>query len=154
MALPQRGQEFLEHMTLAGIGTRPLVLIAHSLGGLVVKYALFQSMKAPEPDKKRLAGSNPGICFLATPHQGADIAKVIVFLGGVLPVLRISESVRELRANSPYLIELEQRLPAIRRGTAPERKGLLRDAADAATPGCSASYPAYWWSPKARLIRG
>ena len=43
---------------------------------------------------------------LAIPHQGADIARVITFFGGVVPLLRVSESVRELRGHSPYLMEL------------------------------------------------
>jgi pimeloyl-ACP methyl ester carboxylesterase len=106
MALPQRAQECLERLTLAGIGSRPLVFIAHSLGGLVVKYVLSRSLKAPEPAKQRLATNTRGICFLATPHQGADIARVISFFGGVLPLLRATETVRELRGHSPYLIEL------------------------------------------------
>jgi pimeloyl-ACP methyl ester carboxylesterase len=106
MALPQRAQECLERLTLEGIGNRPLVFIAHSLGGLVIKYVLFQSLKSPEIAKRKIASSTRGICFLATPHQGADVANVISFFGGVLPLLRISESVRELRGHSPYLIEM------------------------------------------------
>jgi len=45
MELPQRAQDCLERLTLDWIGARPLVFIAHSLGGLVVKYALFRSLK-------------------------------------------------------------------------------------------------------------
>jgi hypothetical protein len=82
------------------------VFIAHSLGGLLVKYVLFRSLKAPEPDKRRIAPATRGICFLATPHQRADIAHVITFFGGLWPLLRVSESVRELRGDNPYLIEM------------------------------------------------
>ncbi|KAL9124352.1 MAG: hypothetical protein Q9217_006313, partial [Psora testacea] len=60
---------------------RPLIFFAHSLGGLVVKSALFRSYLeyvAEAPSKDRCAAierSTIAVIFAGTPHRGADKAK-------------------------------------------------------------------------------
>lgn len=55
---------------------RPIIFLAHSLGGLVVKRALIASQASNDPKVKRLRQiytSTFGILFLGTPHKGASI---------------------------------------------------------------------------------
>ncbi|KAJ8121632.1 hypothetical protein ONZ43_g1964 [Nemania bipapillata] len=50
----------------SGLGPEPLVIVSHSLGGLVVKAALIEATHNP------LLVNTKGIIFLGTPHQGLD----------------------------------------------------------------------------------
>ncbi|KAK0512960.1 hypothetical protein JMJ35_004977 [Cladonia borealis] len=76
--------------------SRPLFFVAHSLGGIVVKDALNQSLNAPT-HQKAIARATAGVCFLGTPHRGTSIAA----LGET--VLRISK----LWGKSPNLCVLQ-----------------------------------------------
>jgi hypothetical protein len=53
---------------------RPLLLIAHSLGGIVVKEMLRQShgYSSHQPHLRTVSNSTLGIIFFGTPHGGAD----------------------------------------------------------------------------------
>lgn len=53
---------------------RPLILVTHSLGGLVVKQAILKSRGRPEPHLRKLYESVRGVCFLGTPHHGSWMA--------------------------------------------------------------------------------
>jgi hypothetical protein len=51
---------------------RPIIFVAHSLGGLIVKSSLIQSNLAltdPDDDTKAIKLSTTGILFFGTPHQ-------------------------------------------------------------------------------------
>ncbi|KAI4124449.1 MAG: hypothetical protein LQ347_005731 [Umbilicaria vellea] len=57
---------------------RPIIFIAHSLGGLVVKRALIYSSEIRGPKTEHLRSifvSTFGILFLGTPHKGSDMAQ-------------------------------------------------------------------------------
>ena len=57
---------------------RPIIFVAHSLGGLVVKRALIYSSEIRGNYTEHLRSifvSTYGILFLGTPHKGSDIAK-------------------------------------------------------------------------------
>jgi pimeloyl-ACP methyl ester carboxylesterase len=57
------------------IGSKPIIFVAHSMGGLVVKKAYVLG----KHDKiyAELVASVHGIIFLATPHRGAQYAKML-----------------------------------------------------------------------------
>lgn len=55
---------------------RPIIFVAHSLGGLVVKDALLSSRTSPEPHLRRILDCAQAILFLGTPHYGADLAGI------------------------------------------------------------------------------
>ncbi|KAI1260078.1 Alpha/Beta hydrolase protein [Xylariaceae sp. FL1019] len=55
---------------------RPIIFIAHSLGGLVVKDALLTSRISPEAHLQQIVESTCGILFLGTPHLGSSLAAV------------------------------------------------------------------------------
>ncbi|KAL9619034.1 MAG: hypothetical protein Q9160_006289 [Pyrenula sp. 1 TL-2023] len=52
----------------------PIVFVAHSLGGLVVKEALNQSASTIDSSRKKVLPRTCGIIFLGTPHKGSKAA--------------------------------------------------------------------------------
>ncbi len=78
MALPQRASGLIERMLDNGIGSRGLVFVCHSLGGLVVKQVLRHCSEEREEGWGAIAHSTRGVAFLATPHTGAPLANIAV----------------------------------------------------------------------------
>jgi len=103
MPLPERADNLLDRFNLAGFGSRPLIFICHSLGGLVVKQCLNHAVTMNNPDWKPIAESTKGIMFLATPHTGATMANFIKHLGWLL---RNTVAVDDLERHHPRLREL------------------------------------------------
>lgn len=59
--------------------SRPMIFVAHSLGGIVCKETLLLSRNNPEPHLKSIFNCTKGIVFMGTPHTGswmADWAKI------------------------------------------------------------------------------
>ncbi|PWY64836.1 alpha/beta-hydrolase [Aspergillus eucalypticola CBS 122712] len=54
--------------------SRPLIFVAHSLGGLVCKKAILLSRNDPERHLRGIFNSTRGIIFMGTPHKGAWMA--------------------------------------------------------------------------------
>ena len=91
--------------------SRPLVFVAHSLGGIIVKEALRRSHLAPQIHFRKVCESTVGIIFFGTPHGGADprnflcsVAEKLFKVVGVQvneqvvnTLLPSSERLRELR---------------------------------------------------------
>ncbi|MCJ1476720.1 hypothetical protein MMC13_005388 [Lambiella insularis] len=84
---------------------RPIIFVAHSLGGIVVKYALNLS-RNENGHTKAIYPATFGICFLGTPHRGSNVAE----LGEIL--MRMSrlwfntpnlEIIKELKLDSGTL---------------------------------------------------
>ena len=67
---------------------RPLIFIAHSLGGLVLKQALIQMASEDRVDR-RIFQSTYGILFFGVPNQGMDISSLLAMVGSQpnLPLL-------------------------------------------------------------------
>ena len=69
---------------------RPIIFMAHSLGGILVKDTIqeaFQCESAHQKQKKDVGESCSAIFFFGTPHQGADIAAWGDLVRGVIRVL-------------------------------------------------------------------
>lgn len=65
--------------------SRPLIFVAHSLGGLVCKEAILQSRNNPEPHLRAIFDCTNGIAFMGNPHKGswmANWAKIPVSVFG------------------------------------------------------------------------
>ncbi|KAL3433710.1 hypothetical protein BDV09DRAFT_205138 [Aspergillus tetrazonus] len=54
--------------------TRPILFIAHSLGGLVVQQALTAARESRADHLHDIETHTIGICFLGTPHRGTNLA--------------------------------------------------------------------------------
>lgn len=89
----------------------PLIFVAHSLGGLVVKDALNQSTETGNKRLKEIVSATLGICFLGTPHRGSQSAS----LGRKL--FRITEVIAAQRANTQLLQTLEKNSDTLERIT-------------------------------------
>ena len=81
MDLFERAGNVLERFADYGIGERPIVFVAHSLGGILVKMVLRKSCDSDDQVWQRVAESTKLVFFLATPHQGSELAN----LGKAIP---------------------------------------------------------------------
>jgi hypothetical protein len=105
MALPRQATEVLERLAsepaLAG---SPLVLVGHSLGGLVIKTAVKQGFGRDVERHKQLVQSIKGIAFVGTPHFGSKLASVASWF----KLVRANPQVSDLALDNAYLEELNQ----------------------------------------------
>src|SRR5262249_54088720 len=77
LSLKQRA-EYLCRGLLDGkdrLGDRPIVFIAHSLGGLMVK-AMLEREWVTRGDESRILRQTRAVTFLGTPHSGSALADV------------------------------------------------------------------------------
>jgi triacylglycerol esterase/lipase EstA (alpha/beta hydrolase family) len=63
-----------------GIESRPILLLGHSMGGLLIKQALINAHNNPK--YTLIKDATIGLAFFATPHHGGDWR--LVSLGGVV----------------------------------------------------------------------
>jgi hypothetical protein len=103
MPLVDRATNTLAILDTDNIGDRPLIFIAHSLGGLLVKQMLRHANDFGDPRWKAIVAQTQGIVFLSTPHSGSNLANWINYMGGVL---RTTISVDELESHHSRLREL------------------------------------------------
>ncbi|HJV03457.1 MAG TPA: alpha/beta fold hydrolase [Burkholderiaceae bacterium] len=101
MPLPHQGSSMLDMLDseprLAG---RPLILVGHSMGGLVIKTAIVHARTMGGSRFLPLADRVRGVVFIATPHQGSDLAN----LAAALAVLtRANDQVSDLKAHNAHL---------------------------------------------------
>jgi triacylglycerol esterase/lipase EstA (alpha/beta hydrolase family) len=66
MSLIEHADQILEILLTNGFGRRPILFVAHSLGGLLVKSLLRSSCDAPDENAKQIALATRGIVFIAT----------------------------------------------------------------------------------------
>jgi predicted alpha/beta hydrolase family esterase len=102
MPLFDQASNLLDWLEICDIGQRPLIFVAHSLGGLLVKKML---NTAQTFSKQAVSEQTKGIVFLATPHTGSHLAKLIDNIG---ILARTTVSVDELKAHAPQLRELNE----------------------------------------------
>ena len=102
MALPDRAKQVLDYLIALGFGRLPLLFIAHSLGGLLVKQIIRASADLALQRYQKISEMTRGVVFLATPHAGSDLSN---FANG-LRIFRPTVEVKDLEAHSPYLQDL------------------------------------------------
>ncbi len=93
-----------ERLSAAGIGSRPVVFICHSMGGIIVKEIIGQgSQKDASPALRKISKASVGAVFYSVPHAGSKLAD----LGWTLRYLGASPSraVAHLKTD-PHLHEM------------------------------------------------
>ncbi|KAL7936536.1 hypothetical protein V8C35DRAFT_295770 [Trichoderma chlorosporum] len=89
----------------AGPTTRPILLIGHSLGGLIIKQALISLSRSTIPDDQKLTRAVYGVIFFGTPHDGMDISSLIPMVGDG-PNRFLIESISHINSQ---IISMQQR---------------------------------------------
>jgi tetratricopeptide (TPR) repeat protein len=102
MPLPARALQVLDRLIQAGIGQRPLILVCHSLGGLLAKQLLMTADdETIDPRMQAFAANTRAVLFLATPHIGAELASM---LHAFRLVFGSTVSIEDLRAHDAHLL--------------------------------------------------
>ncbi|VUC32074.1 unnamed protein product [Clonostachys rosea] len=82
------GRDLLFSLSRERLVGRPLVFVAHSLGGIVVKEALARSSISPDVTLKDVAKSTAAVMFLGTPHRGSpDLAALGEYVRSIASTL-------------------------------------------------------------------
>ncbi|GLC40763.1 hypothetical protein PLESTB_000025100 [Pleodorina starrii] len=113
LSLEDNVSRVMGQLAAAGVGTgqRPVVFVAHSMGGLLVKEMLARSMdQAAEGGgpNAALAASTRGIVFFGTPHFGNALAAMgwkLRYVPGALPAPSLARL-----TPGPHLLSLNDRL--------------------------------------------
>ena len=82
MDIFERAGNVLEHLTVHGLGNRPIVFVTHSLGGLLAKTLIRKSKDSEDDDYKKISDVTRLVIFLATPHLGAALGRVLAVVPG------------------------------------------------------------------------
>ena len=89
------------------IGTAPIIFVAHSMGGLVVKKAFILGQH--DVHYKETVRSTSAILFLSTPHRGTNFADLLnMILSACLFGPSPKDYISELKANSPTIQEINE----------------------------------------------
>ncbi|MEH1951992.1 MAG: AAA-like domain-containing protein [Nostoc sp.] len=102
MPLFDRASNLQEYLEVYDIGKYPIIFIAHSMGGLLIKEML---RNAQTFQKKAVIQQTKGIVFLSTPHTGSHLANLVDKIG---ILARTTVSVNELKVHIPQLRQLNE----------------------------------------------
>lgn len=105
MPLQDRAINLLAQLQSSNIGDRPLIFIAHSMGGLLIKEMLLHAA-GRHNNFTKIAHATKGVVFLSTPHAGSGLTKAVEALK---LLYRGTPAVEDLRQNSAYLRQLDTR---------------------------------------------
>lgn len=116
-ALPivDRATSLLAALENRGIGQRPVCFVVHSMGGLILKEMLLDSAEGGiNPD---LARATRGVIFLATPHDGAQLAVV-------------ADRFRKVYRGTPAIVDLKRDNAHLRRASNRYRQWAAQSGAE------------------------
>ncbi|KAF7529454.1 hypothetical protein G7054_g9838 [Neopestalotiopsis clavispora] len=87
--------------SVENIGSRPIMFVAHSMGGLIVKRAYTQG--GNDPQYRTIVKAINAIIFLSTPHRGSNFAEVLQRILQVSLVSAPKEHINDLLKKSHAL---------------------------------------------------
>lgn len=94
---------------LCNVSTRPLILVCHSLGGLVCKKTVLLSQNNPEPHLRGVFDRIVGVAFMGTPHKGSWMANWARIPASAVGLFKSSnKSLLETLETDNQLIEMIQ----------------------------------------------
>ncbi|KAJ3918020.1 Alpha/Beta hydrolase protein, partial [Lentinula edodes] len=80
---------------------RPLIIIAHSMGGLIIKQALIIAHNRADKRYNSIINSVSGIVFLGTPHQGGNGVDTARFVANFVRAFNIDVRVDLIKSLDP-----------------------------------------------------
>jgi hypothetical protein len=90
----------------SGSSARPIIFVAHSLGGIVCKEAILSSRNNPDPHLCDIFEHTIGVVFMGTPHGGSWMADWIKIPASGLGVLKsTSTSLLQVLGTDDQLLE-------------------------------------------------
>ncbi|KIX93516.1 uncharacterized protein Z520_10694 [Fonsecaea multimorphosa CBS 102226] len=114
MNISQHAQNLLQRIrtTRSHCQGRPIIFVAHSLGGILVEDAIIESRKyEDQPAVMDISRSSVAIFFFGTPHHGSDAAKYGEYLGKILETCGVGvnkQILRGLQRNGEKLSSVER----------------------------------------------
>ncbi|XP_013088301.2 protein SERAC1-like isoform X1 [Biomphalaria glabrata] len=96
-----RSREIIKKLQKAGVGSRPIIWVGHSMGGLLIKKII--TIGETEDEFKKLAAQTKGLLFYSVPHHGSSVVDAIMY---AKYLLFPSVEVQELHSSSPKLAAL------------------------------------------------
>lgn len=96
------------HACFPGVPPRPLIFLAHSLGGIVLKDAIMEMARVPDIGNEMMKKIHGAIMF-GVPHLGMDQSHLAV----VVKDQPNETLVQDLSPNSPYLKKLNDSFSGI-----------------------------------------
>jgi len=109
MFIGQRAGSLATQMKNNGLGSRPIIFVTHSMGGLIVKALVCDR---PSGEFEELIGNIRGIVFCGTPHSGSAFASAANVLGNFLKVPKIQKHVKEMCRDEVPLNQMHDRFRA------------------------------------------
>ena len=104
MPLPDQGSTILDLLeSEPRLKDIPLVLVGHSMGGLVIKTAVVHAMTMGVERYEKLLKQVRAVVFIATPHFGSDLANLAK---AVRALLRTNDQVSDLTSHNAHLCTL------------------------------------------------
>jgi len=101
MPLPDQGDAtlhaFCDEPKLKG---RPLILVGHSMGGLVIKTAIQNGLSKGVARFKEMVNQIRGVVFVGTPHNGAQLATLATYAA---VFLRTNTQVKNMQMHDAHL---------------------------------------------------
>jgi protein SERAC1 len=104
MDLFERAKSILDLLDSHSFGSRPMVLVCHSLGGLLAKHLLKTAELSGSTSWKAITNAVSLVVFLATPHTGSGLATVLKLVAPRLASVHIEA----LRGENSQLNELNE----------------------------------------------
>ncbi|OQV09141.1 NACHT domain-containing protein [Cladophialophora immunda] len=86
---------------------RPIIFVAHSLGGIIVKETLRRSYGDEDPELQNIANCTSGILFLGTPHRGSSCAPYGEMLRRIVSAVGFDTNDSNIRALHFDSLELQ-----------------------------------------------
>ncbi|QQZ29232.1 hypothetical protein HMY34_10880 [Thiothrix subterranea] len=110
MPLPDQGDSVLETLaTEEGLKNRPLLLIGHSMGGLVIKTLIHHGRTKGVARYESVVKRIRGVSFVATPHNGSQLATLAQYMAFLL---RTNPQVGNMQNHDAHLRSLNQQFLA------------------------------------------
>jgi pimeloyl-ACP methyl ester carboxylesterase len=130
-------------LTTGNLGDRPIVFITHSMGGLMVKEIIVQSLTAGDAALSAFVSRIAGIVFCGTPHRGSDAALMARRLGAIL---RTQPHIRDMAAGERHLDRMHSRFVEWHRKAQP--------LTEAYTEGLGMKRRLWWlrWLPRLMIV--